>query len=353
MQRRHFVLSFSSCVVIVLTGLYSLEALSMHIRVLQNVLSVFAGAFLANLIFFYWTKKLELCCRIAGALIFIMILCLVFYGRYKSAVLYWAFPFPIALFGLLGARLGLIACASLIACLASMFYWPFYWSKPIMVYYSASSKAHALAALSIVIMLGWLNEYSRERSHLSMERLQRRKEAQANTDALTQLFNRRFVDQILPGRLRRHSADFFPLAIISCDLDHFKRINDNYGHDVGDQALKHVARLLKRHLRGEDMACRSGGEEFLLLLPHCEEEPARRVAEALRGILENHPFTLRESGEQLAITASFGVSQCRDVEGLSDALKQADKALYVAKRAGRNRVEPAMLNEDAIDISSR
>lgn len=273
MQRRHFVLSFSSCVVIVLTLLYSLEALSMHNRVLQNVLFVFASLFLTNILFFYWSKKLDLCCRIAGALIGLMILCFVFYGRYNSAILYWVFPFPVALFGLLGARLGLIVNLLLMACLGSMFYWPVYWSKPTLVFYPASSKAHTLAALCIVITLSWLNEYGRERSHMSMERLQRRKETQANTDAMTQLYNRRFIDQVLPGRLRRHRDDFFPLAVITCDLDHFKLVNDEYGHDVGDQVLKHVARLLKRHLRQEDMACRSGGEEFCCCCRTVKRDP--------------------------------------------------------------------------------
>lgn len=336
-QRQHFVLSFLSGAIIVIALLYSFEAASLHNRPLQLMLFFQAAAFLGNLILFYATGRLELCCRIAAVLVGLLVLGMAFYGGRSGYALYGIFVFPAALFTLLGTRRGLLASLLVVAGLGVLFYWP----APPLVNYALGDKTHALAALAVVILIGWLNEFGREHSQRSMEKLGRVQEKRAHTDALTGLFNRRYVDRALPRRLREQKETFFPLGVIACDLDHFKHINDQYGHDAGDQALKHIAGMLKRHLRQEDKACRSGGEEFLLLLPHCPEDAAKRIAEALRKLLESHPFTLRDKGLQLLITASFGVTVCHDAADFSAALKRADEALYAAKKAGRNRVEPA------------
>lgn len=154
------------------------------------------------------------------------------------------------------------------------------------------------------------------------------------TDPLTGLANRRFFMEILEKEIslaRRHRA---PLSLIMVDLDHFKKINDAYGHDQGDEVLKAFAALLQRHTRKEDLPARFGGEEFILILPHADLINALATAERVRQ--EQEAVLLPGIG--IRVTASFGVSQFISTDDLESLIKRADEALYAAKASGRNRV---------------
>jgi len=156
----------------------------------------------------------------------------------------------------------------------------------------------------------------------------------ARTDELTGLHNRRSFNEIFAlawSSARRHGQ---PLSLISIDLDHFKDINDTFGHGVGDLVLKDFAELLLKMVRGEDVAVRWGGEEFIILLTHADAEAATALAERIRCSFEQSQ--LRPPTRPL--TASFGVAQLQDGENESDLIKRADHALYRAKHEGRNRV---------------
>lgn len=150
------------------------------------------------------------------------------------------------------------------------------------------------------------------------------------TDPLTQLFNRRGLDRALNGLTDSGT----PFGVITFDVDHFKQVNDLYGHDAGDRVIVDLAQCLRANARPQDVLCRYGGEEFLVLLPDVDANVAVKVAERLRRSIEAHPFPL--VGQ---VTISAGVSHCPDTESAPDlAIRQADKALYQAKSAGRNRV---------------
>ncbi len=154
-------------------------------------------------------------------------------------------------------------------------------------------------------------------------------------DYLTGLFNRRAFSQRLHLENERSTRTQSQYSVLLFDLDHFKQINDQYGHACGDVALKHTAALAKKTLRKLDILARYGGEEFIVLLPETDHEQAHIAAERLRVQLERTPFTF--SGHTITVTASFGgVSHHQgDIDAL---LKHADQALYDAKRAGRNGV---------------
>ncbi|KJH81641.1 MULTISPECIES: sensor domain-containing diguanylate cyclase [Pseudomonadaceae] len=167
----------------------------------------------------------------------------------------------------------------------------------------------------------------------------------AQTDPLTGLHNRRGLTLALDAL----SAEGHSFAVIALDIDHFKRINDNYGHDVGDQVILHLAQLMTACSRGADTLCRSGGEEFLMLLPNTSIESALRVAERLRQCVEQ---------EQIApvghITISLGIAVWPvHADGIDRVLKLADGALYRAKQQGRNRSEVAELDRDPTEDSNR
>jgi two-component system cell cycle response regulator len=161
----------------------------------------------------------------------------------------------------------------------------------------------------------------------------------AVTDPLTGLNNRRYLDNHLNVLFNRAMARGRPLSVLITDIDRFKHVNDTYGHDGGDQVLKEFANRVRSTVRGADLACRYGGEEFVVVMPDTSPEVAAAVAERLRAAIESTPFLLKSSGETLSITASFGISsRIASVITPDQLMKQADLALYEAKNTGRNRV---------------
>ncbi|MGQ8634026.1 PleD family two-component system response regulator [Agrobacterium sp. DKPNP3] len=164
----------------------------------------------------------------------------------------------------------------------------------------------------------------------------------AIVDALTGLNNRRYLDNHLKILFDRAAVRGRPISICMTDIDRFKLVNDTYGHDVGDEVLREFATRIRSTVRGADLACRYGGEEFVVVMPDTPMELAASVAERLRSIVEDKPFYVRSIDRQLSITASLGIATSSGAFGTPDEiLKQADRALYEAKHTGRNRVVAA------------
>ncbi len=159
---------------------------------------------------------------------------------------------------------------------------------------------------------------------------------QASEDALTGLANRRMLDHQLATEMARARRERKPLSVIILDLDHFKRVNDSFGHAVGDEVLVHLSHILRAELRGADLPARSGGEEFCLLLPGIGADDAWRVAERIRQRVEANPTVLSD-GRSVAVTVSLGVASLGDSDGAQSLLDRADRAMYQAKQSGRNR----------------
>lgn len=157
-------------------------------------------------------------------------------------------------------------------------------------------------------------------------------------DPLTGLFNRRYLDETLPRELARAERSGLPLAVVMLDIDHFKVINDTYGHPVGDAALTALGLLLMQRSRASDVVCRFGGEEFVLVLPGATLEQAARCAEALRREAEETTVPVGE--REVRFSFSAGVAQAGERESAARLVARADQALYAAKNAGRNRVVP-------------
>lgn len=161
----------------------------------------------------------------------------------------------------------------------------------------------------------------------------------ALTDSLTGVFNRRYVSAHLPRLLERAVDSNKPVSVLMFDIDHFKVVNDTYGHDVGDEVLKEVANRASRNLRTFDLVARMGGEEFLVILPDTDSEAAALVAERLRERIGDQPFKVGHEVGALTVTVSIGFTIGGAPGDLAENLiKRADDALYQAKRTGRNRV---------------
>lgn len=179
------------------------------------------------------------------------------------------------------------------------------------------------------------------RRHRLQQRIQHRHLAsldQAMHDALTGLYNRHYLQLHLPRLHGRSLESGRPLGLVVCDLDHFKAVNDTFGHAAGDVVLREVAQRLAAGVRTPDLVTRFGGEEFIILLPDADLEAAATIAERLREAVAASPVDL-PGGGSVSVTASFGVSTVLwDECNAETAIRRADAALYKAKRQGRNRV---------------
>jgi two-component system, cell cycle response regulator len=161
----------------------------------------------------------------------------------------------------------------------------------------------------------------------------------AITDALTGLHNRRYMEGHLATLAEQASSRGKPLALMMVDIDYFKSINDTYGHDAGDDVLREFAVRIRKSIRGIDLACRYGGEEFVIVMPETDLHVAGVVAERLRRSIAGEPFAIDKGGQRIEVTISIGLSTLeRKSEAVGDVLKRADNALYRAKHDGRNRV---------------
>lgn len=161
----------------------------------------------------------------------------------------------------------------------------------------------------------------------------------AITDQLTGLFNRRYMSRHLGTLISSAQTTGKPVSFLILDIDYFKHINDTYGHDVGDEVLREFAGRISANVRGIDLACRFGGEEFVVVMPDTDLTFAYMVAERLRQAVADIPFTIGVAPGQLSVTISVGVTATEGATDTSEALlRRADQALYRAKRDGRNRV---------------
>ena len=178
------------------------------------------------------------------------------------------------------------------------------------------------------------SEISELRTNLELVR------QEAITDSLTGIANRKHFDACMRATAMAATESGEPLSLIICDIDHFKKFNDTYGHRIGDEVLKVTARVIKDNVKGQDIPARYGGEEFCVILPQTELSDAAKVADKIRTRLASRALTNKKNGANYGtITLSLGVGKFRLGEPLDRLIQRADEALYRAKRDGRNRVE--------------
>ncbi len=173
-------------------------------------------------------------------------------------------------------------------------------------------------------------------AHLLIRGYQRRLEAMATTDKLTGAANRHVFEVLFEQTVKTSKRRGEPVCVVSLDIDHFKAVNDNFGHAGGDAVIQALADNVRAEMRESDTLCRWGGEEFLVLMPNCQVENAAHRAEAIRNAVRNKP--IRFGRDDIRITISLGVAQYRETESLDSLVARVDSALYRSKRDGRDRV---------------
>lgn len=198
----------------------------------------------------------------------------------------------------------------------------------------------------------WLRDYEDRKNLRELERLLQEREAalgqvqlEAHTDSLTGLFNRRVFDEKLSRRVSERRRRRSPVSLLMVDVDYFKQINDEFGHQVGDDVLKQFAQLLLTSVRELDIVTRYGGEEFAIILHATNLQEAAVVAERIRHTMEKQKWATHN--RKFLLTVSAGVAEIQPGDDVDSVLQRADQALYAAKSQGRNR----SFSHDGVSVS--
>lgn len=182
-------------------------------------------------------------------------------------------------------------------------------------------------------------QIKRRRYHDKLADMLSKSVAMAYTDSLTGVYNRRYMSAHLDRSIMEIAQSPKPVSVVMFDIDHFKSVNDTYGHASGDEVLKELAKRVSNSIRDFDMLARYGGEEFTLVMPNTKPDVAHMVAERIRNVIANTPFAIPGGQAPLSVTISLGVATTMDPMEVADSLiGRADEALYEAKKSGRNKV---------------
>ena len=255
--------------------------------------------------------------------------------RATATVFAWVLLVPILSHLLMGRRLGLAVSLFFMSVAAIIFFAKNRHDPELM---EVLPIANITIMSMCILVFSHIYEITREQSESRLLKL-------AQTDPLTGLANRARLEDVFEREKRRSLRHGTPLSILLLDLDHFKKVNDDFGHEAGDMALRHVSDLLRRSLRATDLAARLGGEEFALILSDTTEEQSLAVAEKIRQAIAATPFHYYHSS--ITLTVSGGISEYqRDGDDLLTLLSHADRAMYHAKAQGRNRMVHASALRD-------
>ena len=262
-------------------------------------------------------------------LVFALILYLIYSGGYHDTGSLWVFALPpLALF-IHGLKKGLMDIGVFLMIILFMFFYP----KDYLLEasYTTAFKVQIILSFLLLVFLSALYEYSKERSIKKMKKVQSDLEFFLKRDPLTGLYNRRGYHDSIDEISDKHGV------MLMCDIDHFKKINDTYGHDAGDFVIQEVAQCIRENVRKEDVAIRWGGEEFLIFLANTNINNGYIVAEKLRESVERLTLYYRED-TTIKVTLSMGISSISNQIPLEEAIRNADNAMYVSKASGRNQI---------------
>ncbi len=257
------------------------------------------------------------------------------YPLSSHSKLFWILLFPPMLMLCLGLRYGTLLFCILLTFMCMSLFGPF---SPYLTYdYPFGLRVRFVAALCGTWLFSALAEYSRHRTQTLLKQLLERLERDSLTDPLTGLGNRRDFQMFFDWAQAKSAREGNAFSLVMIDIDHFKAINDRYGHDVGDAVLRHTAKTMAARMRGGDRLFRWGGEEFIALMPETYSAEAHAAAERLRCGIEESTFT--QGALSLTYTISLGVYCGHEKEAIKEQLEQVDALLYKAKRKGRNQVQ--------------
>lgn len=315
-------------------------AISAFLRQEYAVSAVFFVITLAALLNIIILKIFKSCSFSSGFLIVLLNLSAMYaiiFGGIDNTGILMAFLLPPILIFLRGSKTGGILLLIMTGISIGILF--FIDPQLVLPHYSVPMKVVFVVCFVSLSVFSFLHELSREY-------MERQLENAASHDPLTGLFNRREMNRILRSESLRTQRYKRPFSIIMCDIDHFKKINDIYGHKFGDTVLKMISDLFINATRTQEYICRWGGEEFLILLPETKFEGAVIVAERLRLKIAQEPIIFGK--EELSVTVSFGVGEFNPAISIDENIDAIDKAMYEAKKAGRNCVKQVIQKQEIV-----
>ena len=336
-KRKKLVLNTCSYIGGSIVLFFALQTVYAEQPLLKLSLLVSALFLYGNVILSYWHKHMQLAITACGYGIIPLVFAIVYTGGYQNSGLYWTYPFAITTFVFFGYFRGLLINIFILSVIVLMLMNP----DKIIADYRPEETSRFLASYMVNILFCLINEYFRSRSHAELAEINFDKQRQANSDPLTLLPNRRFVDTVFLANVYKEREDYFPMMLLILDIDHFKKINDNYGHDIGDKVLQHIANVMKDHTRETDVVARTGGEEFLIIFPKTDFQLGITIADKLRKIIAESSYSYQNI--EIVMTVSLGCVCVNNSQEIAHGLKRADELLYQAKRNGRNRIESQLM----------
>ncbi len=253
-------------------------------------------------------------------------------GGQENTGLLWCYAYPLIVFSLFGYRFGSLLVGLVLLLSVVILYVPDLWF--VSHGYTDNIKYRFTGSILFVTAMGFLMERSRMQAQQKSDQANSVLKMMAHRDELTGLYNRRGIKECHELENYLDCSMQPEMALAVCDLDHFKRINDQYGHDIGDEVLKLVAGKLKSALRDSDLIGRWGGEEFLILLPNTSLKEGYQLLERVRQVVSECSYNV--GNERIHLSISSGLSSTRYYDTWDNLIKAADKHLYRAKEQGRN-----------------
>lgn len=260
-------------------------------------------------------------------------------GGESGTGIFWLYAYPLLVFSILGMHVGALVMAAILSasvCILTIPGW-----LHLELVYSSSTKLRFIGSMLFVTIMAYTMERARVSAAVAHARVSRALEDLARTDELTGLLNRRGMSERIDAELARSVRDDQEMSVVICDVDFFKKINDRYGHDIGDEVLISLADRLKATVRGSDSVGRWGGEEFIILLPNTCIEQAFVLIERIRQSIADEAFQFGQCS--LDVSISCGLASTKFSTEYSGLLKAADISLYEAKDEGRNCTRPQIL----------
>jgi diguanylate cyclase (GGDEF)-like protein len=331
--RRNFLLTLFNAVAILALSGFTIAAIRSGRTALAIALTLTLMMAFIGIITLYISKTTRASTVVAIFGACGLYLFLITTGGVENTGMLWCYPIVAVIVVLAGFKHGLYLICLTFSITGAIFLLP---SIPsYFAVYTTEVKIRFFASNVALAIFVTLTEYARARNQLELLKLSAQLDELSYTDLLTGLPNRRFIMECMSAENSRRSRYKRPYTIIFGDVDNFKSINDNFGHEAGDQVLKVIAAKLRSILRSEDIPGRWGGEEFLIVVPEADEQKGLETAERIRIAIANTPISYRNN--DISITMSFGVETVLTEGGIEEFINSADRKLYAAKRNGKNQ----------------
>ena len=329
-RRRVFLIAFYAIVGSIFLVSFSVVSLIQGRTVLASILLANSAFCIAFMIYSRITSRVRGVSYLFSAQAAALAVFLVLSGGVEGTGVYFAFALTLMMImiGITTLRSGIVLSLMFL----SLMTLGLYAELPGLYAYDAVHKSRIVLSLFSVCMMALISEWVRIRSYSAITDTTEKLSADAHHDPLTKLLNRRGFEQ----EVGRMSGTDFPAVLALIDIDHFKRINDEYGHDAGDVALRCVAEYLRSNMKGRDMMCRWGGEEFVVLFRHTSLKNATKVLAQISD--EARAGSISYGASTFRITFSAGLAQLRSKGEFQNGIQRADQLLYHAKESGRDRI---------------